>query len=115
MDLPMNEKSQRLLDTLMAIPPDFAAAETLLQQTCFSPDEVAKVATRYMDECNLDAADTFCLDPYERISPPVFMSPSEVVSGRHSTHLCDVVYLLLDYRLNPNTIIDEENVTFFPQ
>lgn len=110
MDLPINEKSQRLLDTLMAIPPDFSAAEKLLQQKCFSPDEVTKVAMCYMDECYLDAADTFCLDPYERISPTVVMPPSEVVSERHSTHLCDVVNLLLDYGLNPNTIIDEDNI-----
>ena len=32
MDLPINEKSQRLLDTLMAIPPNFCAAKRLLQQ-----------------------------------------------------------------------------------
>lgn len=110
MDLPINEKSQRLLDTLMTIPPDFAAAEKLLQQECFSSDEVTKVAMRYADECFLDIADTFRTNPDDRISFSDFMPPPGVVPRLHSTYLYDVVKLLLDYGLDPNAIIDEDNI-----
>lgn len=110
MDLPMNEKSQRLLDTLMAIPPDFSAAEKLLQQECFSSDEVTKVAMRYADECFLDIADKFRTDPDDRISFTGFMPPAGVIPGLHSTYVYDVAKLLLDYGLDPNAIIDEDNI-----
>lgn len=110
MVLPLNEKSEQLLNILLNIPPDFSAAEKLLQQECFSSDEVNKVAMRYTDECYLDVADTFCLDPYDHISPPGFIPPSEVVPERHSTHLYDVIKLLLDHGLDPNAIVDEDNI-----
>ena len=110
MDLPMNEKSQRLLDTLMTIPPDFSTAEKLLQQECFSSDEVTKVAMRYAEKCFLDIADTFRTDPDDRISFTGFIPPAGVIPGLHSTYLYDVVKLLLDYGLDPNAIIDEDNI-----
>jgi hypothetical protein len=110
MDLPLNDKSQQLLDALMTIPPDLATAEKLLQQECFSSDEVTKVAMRYADECFLDIADKFRTDPDDRISFSGFMPPPGVVPGLHSTYLYDVVKLLLDYGLDPNAIIDEDNI-----
>lgn len=110
MDLPLNDKSQQLLDALMTIPPDLATAEKLLQQECFSSDEVTKVAMRYAEECFLDIADTFRTDPDDRISFTGFMPPAGVIPGLHSTYLYDVVKLLLDYGLDPNAIIDEVNI-----
>lgn len=106
MDLPINEESQRLLDALMTIPPDFAAAEKLLQQKCFSSDEVTKVAMRYAEKCFLDIADTFRTDPDDRISFTGFMPPAGVISGLHSTYVYDVVKFLLAYGLDPNAIFD---------
>lgn len=110
MDLPLTQPAQLLFKQLMQIPPDFVSAENLLTQETFSCEEITKVAIRYTDECFLDIADTFCLDPYDHPSPPVFIPSSEVVSDRHSTHLFDVVNLLLDHGLDPNAIIGEDNI-----
>ena len=110
MDLPLNDKSQQLLDALMTIPPDLATAKKLLQQECFSSDEVTKVAMRYADECFLDIADKFRTDPDDRISFSGFMPPAGVIPGLHSTYVYDVVKFLLDYGLDPNSIIDEDNI-----
>lgn len=106
MDLLLNDKSQQLLDALMTIPPDLATAEKLLQQECFSSDEVTKVAMRYAEECFLDIADTFRTDPDDRISFTGFMPPAGVISGLHSTYVYDVVKFLLAYGLDPNAIFD---------
>lgn len=106
MDLPMNGKSQRLLDALMAIPPDFAAAEKLLKQEAFSGEEVTKAAIRYAEECFLDIADTFRTSPDDCVSFTGFMPPAGVIPGLRSTYVYDVVKFLLTYGLDPNAIFD---------
>ena len=110
MGLPINEKSQRLLDALMTIPPDFSAAEKLLMREAFSREEVTKTAIRYAEECFLDIADTFRTSPDDRISFTGFMPPAGVIPGLHSTYVYDVVKFLLAYGLDPNAIIDEDNI-----
>lgn len=97
MALPLNEKSEQLLNVLLNIPPDLSAAEKLLQQERFSSDELTKVAMRYADECFLDIADIFRTNPDDRISFAGFIPPPGVVPGLHSTHLYDVVKLLLNH------------------
>ncbi len=110
MDLPLNDKSQQLLYALMTIPPDLAAAEKLLMREAFSREEVTKTAIRYAEECFLDIADTFRTSPDDRISFTGFMPPAGVIPGLHSTYVYDVVKFLLAYGLDPNAIIDEDNI-----
>lgn len=108
------KKSQQLFELLMQIPPDFAAAEALLKQDSFFPEEITKVGICYAEECFLDIADTFRTSQDARISFSGIMPPDGVISGLHSTYVYDVVKFLLSFGLLPNGIYldgsDEYNI-----
>ena len=107
MDLPMNEKSQRLLDTLMTIPPAFSAAEKLLKQESFSGEEVTKTAIRYAEECTFEYEDYF-LKTCPRCDLRNADIPHSNTAELHSAYLCDVVEMMLRYGLNPNAVYEHK-------
>ena len=108
------KKSQKLFELLMQLPPDFAAAEALLKQDDFSPEEVTKVAICYAEESAMDIADTFCTSRDDCISFFGVMPPDGVIPGLHSTYVYEVVQFLLPFGLQPNGVYsdgsDEYNI-----
>lgn len=107
MALPLNKKSQQLLDLLLTIPPNFVSAEVLLQQESFSSEEVTKTAICYAEECVMDIADTFRTSRDDRISFSGVMPPAGVIPDVHSTYVYEVVQFLLPFGLQPNGIYSD--------
>ena len=102
MSIVLSEREQALFDLLFAIPPEMVSAELYLQKNELTESEVTRVAIRYADECFCDAGDF----AWENNLPHT----EKIVPGLHSTHLYDVVNLLLRYGLDPNGVHDEDNV-----
>ena len=97
-----SEKEQRLLDLLRKIPPDLTAAEQLLQEVPFRAEEVTKTALAYADDCFLDSHDW----AQEHGDPPIGCE----IPGLGSSGICDVLRLLLRFGLDPNRIMDGDNI-----
>jgi len=93
-----------LLDVMLQIPPDFERARSLLDVGAFDQDELMRIAYVYVEECFEEeitlTEDTWFFPNYEA-------APHE---EKHSRHLLDLMKLLLDYGLDPNTVVDSENV-----
>ena len=102
MNITLNEKELRLMEPLMAMPPDFAAAERLLEQEQYPSESISKVGTKFVWECTGECHDHF------RGNVP--LRCEDIVPGLHSTYLCEVLSLLLRYGLDPNAVIDDENI-----
>ncbi len=102
MSIALSEREQALFDLLIAIPPEMVNAEQYLQENKLTESEVTRVAIRYADECFCDAGDF----AWENNLPHT----EEIIPELHSTHLYDVVNLLLRYGLDPNGTYDGDNI-----
>lgn len=102
MKLTLNTKEQQLKDLLMALPPDFEAAQELLNQEEYSIENVSIVGTDFVWECVEECWAYF----WEHDA----IRSEEAVPGLHSSHVCDVLAFLLRHGLNPNAIFGEENI-----
>ena len=102
MYIKMNEREQKLLDLLTAIPPDMVGAAYMLQTEHLDCDEVTKVAIGYAYECFCEAGDF----AYEHRIP----HPAAIVPNLHSTYILDIIKLLLRYGLDPNGVHEDDNI-----
>lgn len=93
----MTERAKLLSSLLLAIPPNFSDAEAFCRQS-ITPYELTQVALQYADHCFWEVRDT--LGSY----------PLEIAPNLHSTYLLDVISLLLQFGLDPNAILDHDNI-----
>ncbi len=98
----LNEKESRLFERLAAIPPDFPAAEQLLQENPYSSQEITRIALAYAWECSREVCD------FEQEHGVTF--PAGICPGLHSTYIVEIIRLLLEHGLDPNDIYDDENI-----
>ena len=102
MNITLNENELRLMEPLMAMPPDLTAAERLLEQEQYTSESISRVGTNFVWECRGECWDHFRENDV--------LSYEDVVPGLHSTYLCEVLSLLLRYGLDPNAIFADENI-----
>lgn len=96
----MNDKSQLLLEEMLRLPPDSGRLRALLDREKLSSIELAKAAMHFIDE---DCwRETHCYRCAHGREP----DPTEL----HSAYLFKILRLLLEYGLDPNLVIDGENV-----
>lgn len=93
-----------LLDSMLQMPPDFGHIRSLLGTERFDQNEMMRIAIDYVEEC-FEEETTLTEDTW------FFPNCEEAThEEKHSRHLFDLMKLLLDYGLNPNTVVDSENV-----
>lgn len=102
MNLRLNTKEQQLKNLLMTLPPDFEAAQRLLNQKEYTAESISLVGTDFVWECVEECWDYFWENDVIR--------NEDVIPGLHSTYICDVLTFLLQHGLNPNAIFEEENI-----
>lgn len=105
----LNPKSKQLFDMLMQIPPDYAVIHAELESTHYLPEEVTAAALKFCDECYDESFERSCSEGND-LQFEYFTSMLGPIPGEHSTHLFDIVKLLLEYGLDPNMVIDSTNI-----
>lgn len=95
-----NEKL--LFDLLITIPPNWTAAEQLLNAAKLTSSQITRVAIAYAEECYREVADY----AYEQSIP----HPTTIIPNLHSTFIYDIINFLLEYGLEPNGIYENCNV-----
>lgn len=98
----LSEREQKLLNQLMTIPPDLERAESDLQAEKFSCDEVTRVGIVYVQGCHFEVADY--------AQKHGIQQPTEILPNLLSSHILDVVKLLLQHGLNPNGVHEDDNI-----
>lgn len=98
----LDAKEKALFGLLTAIPPNMDAAERLLRTEVLTASEVTRVAIAYAYECFCEVGDLV----RENKEP----HSAEIVPDLHSTHIYDIVKLLLQFGLEPNGIYEEHNI-----
>lgn len=88
----LNEKQELLMNELNNVPPNFDKIKKLLDENDYSGEDVTYVATAFADNCEFEGAE------YEN------SNNKEI----HSKYLYDIVKLLLEYGLNPNTVFEKD-------
>lgn len=102
MNLILNTREQQLKELLMTLPPDFEAVEQLLSRGEYTAENISRVGTDYAWECVEECWEYFMEDNIVR--------SEDVVPNLHSTYICEVLPLLLQYGLDPNAIFEEESI-----
>lgn len=92
-----------LLEALLCIPPKLEEARLLLESERISAADIDLAAFRYAESCKWETHDALGETPDPR---------SGTVPGLHSTFLLEVLSLLLDYGLDPNTIVGGESLMY---
>lgn len=103
MELEITNRSQQLLELLTEIPPRFDVAKSYLEVNQLSPDEITRVANVYADKCFLDFGD-YLSQRYPDCNLSKLEIPTGIVPELHSAYIYDVVKLLLQFGLDPNTV-----------
>ena len=88
----LNEKQKALITELNSIPPNFNEIKKLLNENDYSSEDVTYVATAFVENCEFESYEYF---------------KSENAQVR-SKYLYDIVKLLLEYGLNPNTVFEND-------
>lgn len=107
MFLLLNERSQKLLDLLLQIPPKMEDAENLIKLQKYTSEELTGVAINYAKKSSFDVSDAILI---EEMEPPT--NPSEIIEGCHSTHLYEVLDLLLQYGADVNTVLKSDTSSY---
>lgn len=102
MNITLNEKELRLKEQLMTLPPDFDTIENLLSQESYTVKNISKVGTDFAWDCVEECWDYFWENEVVR--------NENVIPNLHSTYLCEILSLLLQYGLDPNATFEEENI-----
>lgn len=102
MHLTLNKKELRLKDLLMEMPPELEKAAVLLKQDGYTAENISKVGNDFVGECIEECWDLFLQNDIAR--------SEDVIPGLHSTHLCEVLSLLLSHGLDPNGIFEDSNI-----
>lgn len=91
---------------MMQIPPDLPQIRKCLETKHLSPVDVNRLALCYVEECW--GEEIFCEDEptaYDYSWEEACLKPD-----MHSTYLCEVIKLLLDFGLEPNDMVDEYSI-----
>jgi len=103
-----NEKEKQLLNLLLQIPPDFKEAERFLAQESCSKKEISSIALEYIDACIGDINYSICNGDDMLFNKTSI--PAAEIQDLNSTYLFEVIKFLLNYGLDPNLIIEDNNV-----
>ena len=87
-----------------AIPPDWEKIQDVLSTSKFSKEELALIAIDVTDNCFCEYSDA--------MNPEV---EDVTIDTMHSNYLIDSLQILLDHGLDPNTVVEDENVMWNTQ
>ena len=96
----MQDKTQRILEEMLQLPPDMTGLRALLEGEKPTSEQLAMTANQFMEIGCWREVDEFV---YAHGRQP---EPAEL----HSTYIFSLMQLLLEYGLNPNLVIDGDNV-----
>ncbi|MFB0921471.1 MAG: hypothetical protein QMB62_11430 [Oscillospiraceae bacterium] len=98
----ITENGRMLLCNLRQIPPNFQRIKDELDSGGYSAENVSMAALQFVADCSSE-----CIEmSYQNRK----VHDSIDVSGFHSTYVCDIICLLLNYGLNPNAIFENYNI-----
>lgn len=95
---------EKVKQLFASIPPKWDEIKTILSSEEFSKEDLALIAIDITDDC-------FC-EYRDALNPEV---EDVTIDSMHSSYLLDSLYLLLEYGLDPNTIVDDQNVLWNTQ
>lgn len=101
----LKKKTEKLLELLNVIPPNFAQIRAELENGHYNTEEVSFVGYHFVSEVCFNE----CIDrDYEayRFSEPVLLQ------NEHSTFLYKIIEMLLEFGLDPNVIFDDDNIMY---
>ena len=90
-------KAKELYDKLYTVSFDAISLQKELETGKYDPETVNIAAIEYVDDCGVNF-DHWSIDFNQ-------FHPGETVPGEESSHMAEVIQLLLDYGLDPNKII----------
>ena len=96
----LTERQEKLYSIIYTRDFDFSAAEQELSSGIYTPEDVSVVGCAYVYHCAFDYNHEQDLD----------WIPGEFHDGLESSHMPKTIELLLQYGLDPNMIIGEENI-----
>ena len=96
----MQDKTQRILEEMLQLLPDMTGLRALLEGEKPTSEQLAMTANQFMEIGCWREVDEFV---YAHGRQP---EPAEL----HSTYIFSLMQLLLEYGLNPNLVIDGDNV-----
>ena len=96
----MQDKTQRILEEMLQLPPDMTGLRALMEGEKPTSEQLAMTANQFMEIGCWREVDEFV---YAHGRQP---EPAEL----HSTYIFSLMQLLLEYGLNPNLVIDGDNV-----
>lgn len=96
----MQDKTQRILEEMLQLPPDMTGLRALLEGEKPTSEQLAMTANQFMEIGCWREVDEFV---YAHGRQP---EPAEL----HSTYIFSLMQLLLEYGMNPNLVIDGDNV-----
>lgn len=92
-----NEHIETILSSLKDLPPDFSWVKRMLEEFRLPPVALARIAFDIADSCFCEYGDA--------------LEKGEVVAEKLlSFYLPEILELLLSYGMNPNEIIDKDNI-----
>ncbi len=107
----LSQRGVQLFNLLMQIPPDLDNARSLLQLGACNTDDVNRTALQFVEECWYEG-----LYPWETVpdrKPAIgdyFWEEAGIIPNLHSSHLYEVIELLLDFGLDPSAEVDGANL-----
>lgn len=96
----MQDKTQRILEGMLQLPLDMTGLRAILEKEKLTSGELAMTANQFMEIGCWREVDEFA---YAHGRQP---GPAEL----HSPYIFSLMQLLLEYGLNPNLVIDGDNV-----
>ena len=109
----MNELTpytESIYDLIMKIPPDFSEIRRRLEEVSYSSESISRIAVQFAEACFDETVEHGYGEKCEEHYGCFFSRPPVLVEGEHSTYLVRVMELLLEFGLDPNAIVDNENV-----
>lgn len=100
----MREKVDNLKHLFSLIPPDWESAKRILSDASLSKEELAILAADITDDCFCEYSDA--------LNPEV---EDLTEDSMHSNYLLSSLQILLDYGLDPNIEVNDENVMWNTQ
>ena len=107
----LSPNGKQLFDLIMMIPPALDSARSFLQEGKCTPDDVNSAALQFAEECWEEGIYSWDSIPeWENTFGVYFWVEPKKIPDLHSSHLYEVIALLLEFGLDPNVEIDEINL-----
>ena len=102
---------QHLFDMLMQLPPDLERVRSFLQEEKCTADDVNRAALRFVEECWEEGVYPWDTIPNRSTAiGDYYWEEARLIPNLHSSHLYQVIEMLLAYGLDPNVEIDETSL-----